>query len=207
MACPSYSSCDNKDKHPHKVQTDTYSWECDGKASTETSSSLRSHTEYFPGTQGRKWVYTTVDLLYRVLPGGKSGCLGFPVTTAQGGQGIVPGVGLCTCSHISLQGWILFLGPLTALRSSRSFAFRGFAYPSSTALGKRTVLFLMNQQKVGRSLTLPFTAYVISSRAHVVISHHPGKKKGEYNAIIFRERDHIYITFITVFCYNFLFHY
>lgn len=88
MACPSYSSWHNKGGHPAPpIQTDTYWWECGGKASTETSSSLGSHSEYFPGTRGRKWVCKTVNLFFGVLSPGEIWLPWVPYPTAHGGQG------------------------------------------------------------------------------------------------------------------------
>lgn len=46
---PSFFSYDNWNRHPHKIQINAPSWECKDKASTGTSS-LRSHSECFPGS-------------------------------------------------------------------------------------------------------------------------------------------------------------
>lgn len=50
---------------------------------------LRSHSGYLPGTQRRKWVWTTVD---RCSSLGKSGCPGSPRTTAHMGKVVCPGL-------------------------------------------------------------------------------------------------------------------
>lgn len=108
--------------------------EGEGKASPETSSSLRSHSESFPGTQDRKWVCTTVNLLFRVLPRGNAGCLVLPTTATHGGQGIVPG--LASAPALTYHcGDGFHSRPLP----QRSRFNRGLAYPSSTALRKRLV--------------------------------------------------------------------
>ena len=63
------------------------------------------------------------------------------------------------------------------------------------------VLLIRRHQEISSSLTLRHSSHCLSYPRHFIISHHH-KKKGEYSTIRYFERDHIRITFMTVYCYN-----
>lgn len=115
--CPSFCPWDNEGQHPYKIQIATHSWEYEGKAaSTGTSSlvlSLTSHSEYFPGTWRRKWVWAAVDLSFGVFPRGKSCHPELLRTRAHMGEVSCLALASGSCPDISLQVRILlYLGPL-----------------------------------------------------------------------------------------------
>lgn len=88
------------------------------------------------------------------------------------------------------------------------FAFWGFTYPRSTAVWKQMIPLLMYSQKFNGSLTpLHHNTSVInlpSSHGVGISSSYLSREKWRvwYNKI-FWERDHIHITIITVWCYNY----
>ena len=82
-----------------------------------------------------------------------------------------------------------------------SFAFHSFSYVCSTTVGKPMI---HSPSDVSGSLTVCLNACVI----HLTSSHHKGILSSHIivrrvNTVQYFERDHIHITFITVYCYNY----
>ena len=65
------------------------------------------------------------------------------------------------------------------------------------------LIYMLEGRQQPASQGLHCSPHFISSHRHFIISHHH-KKKGEYSTIRYfeRQRDHIHITFITVYYYS-----
>lgn len=88
--------------------------------------------------------------------------------------------------------------------SLSSFSFHSFSYLWSTTVRKQMLLLLKCQQQPNAvSPCLRHSPLFLSSYRHFILLHHP-KKKGEDSLIRYleREREHIHITCIAVYCFN-----